>query len=212
MVMPVKIKTRGHFRKDKSNCTWPPLLLNFSGKDMPPSCLFDGQDKLKLVMPCRGDDYVVREWLVYKLYNLITPQSFRARLVMVTLDDSVKNKQSSFYGILLEDEDRMAKRNKKVIVERNLLNPLNTEPNRISEDGRFPVYDWQYRLVSTISAKYKLLAKDSLGVPFTVPYDFDHSGLVDAPYAKPAEELEMTSVYERRYRGYCITDMKTYEP
>jgi hypothetical protein len=58
--MPVKIKTRGHFRKDKSNCTWPPLMINFSKKDIPRSSPFEGQDKLKLVMPCRGDDYVVR--------------------------------------------------------------------------------------------------------------------------------------------------------
>src|SRR5262245_21833582 len=30
---PVRIKTRGHFRRDKSNCSYPPLLLNFTNKD-----------------------------------------------------------------------------------------------------------------------------------------------------------------------------------
>jgi hypothetical protein len=44
-----------------------------------------------------------------------------------------------------------------------------------------------------------------------VPYDFDHSGIVNAPYAQPAEELLMKSVQERRYRGYCMTDMKAFE-
>jgi hypothetical protein len=210
--MPVKIKTRGHFRKLKSNCTWPPLLINFIKKDIPKLSPFQGQDKLKLVMPCRGDEYVVREWLLYKLYNLITPKSFKARLVRVTMDDSIKKKQNSFYGILLEDEEQMAHRNKAVIVEKTRLNPLNTEPNAFLTMAVFQYMigntDWSVQFQQNVT----LLAKDSLGIPTTVPYDFDHAGLVDAPYAKPTEELEMNAVTERRYRGYCIADMKTYAP
>jgi hypothetical protein len=37
-----------------------------------------------------------------------------------------------------------------------------------------------------------------------VPYDFDYSGLVNAPYAVPPEELHVSSVRQRRYRGYCM--------
>ena len=206
---PVKIKTRGHFRKDKENCAWPPLLINFTKKDVPPSSLFDGQDKVKLVMPCRGDEYVVREWLIYKLYNLISPKSFRARLVTVTMDD-VKRKPVSFYGILLEDEDQMAQRNNAIIVERKMMNPVQTESEAFLTMAVFQYMigntDWSVQFQQNI----KLLAKDSLGTPTTVPYDFDHSGMVNAPYAKPAEELEMQSVLERRYRGYCVADMNTY--
>ena len=212
VAMPVRIKTRGHFRKDKSNCGWPPLLINFSKKDVPAPSLFEGQDKLKLVMPCGSDEYVVREWLLYKLYNLLTPKSFLARLVRIKMDDSVKRKQSSFYGILIEDEKQMARRNKTIVVERKLLNPLNTDPDAFLVMAMFQYMigntDWSVQYQQNV----RLLAKDSLSVPSTVPYDFDHAGLVDAPYAKPAEELEMTSVTERRYRGYCLVDMKTYEP
>lgn len=210
--IPVKIKTRGHFRKDKTNCIWPPLLINFARKDVPHGSPFEGQDKLKLVMPCRGDEFVIKEWLLYKLYNLVTPKSFKARLVKVTMDDTYKKKQTSFYGILLEDEDHMARRNKTVVVNRKLLNPLNTEPDAFLTMAVFQYMigntDWSVQYQQNIS----LLAKDSLGIPTTVPYDFDHAGLVNAPYAKPAEELEMSSVTERRFRGYCIDDMKTYEP
>jgi hypothetical protein len=209
--IPVKIKTRGHFRKMPANCTWPPLLINFAKKDVPASSLFEGQDKLKLVMPCRGDEYVVREWLLYKLYNIITPKSFRARIVRVTMEDSIKRKQTSFYGILLEDELQMARRNNVVVVERKLLNPLNTEPGAFLNTAVFQYMigntDWSVQFQQNI----RLVAKESMGIPATVPYDFDHSGLVNAPYAKPAEELEMNSVTERRYRGYCIADMKTYD-
>jgi len=37
-----------------------------------------------------------------------------------------------------------------------------------------------------------------------VPYDFDHAGIVNAPYALPAEQLGINSVRVRMYRGYCM--------
>ena len=43
-----------------------------------------------------------------------------------------------------------------------------------------------------------------------VPYDFDHSGLVDAFYAKPAPQLKISSVTERVYRGLCKRDADTF--
>ena len=57
----------------------------------------------------------------------------------------------------------------------------------------------------------KLIARDSLSIPFTVPYDFDHAGIVGAPYALPAPELLLSSTRERRYRGYCMSDMKQFD-
>ena len=36
-----------------------------------------------------------------------------------------------------------------------------------------------------------------------VPYDFDFSGLVDAPYAGPPEGIPVETVRDRIYRGYC---------
>jgi hypothetical protein len=41
--------------------------------------------------------------------------------------------------------------------------------------------------------------------PYAVPYDFDWSGLVNAPYAVPFPDLGLTSVTERLYMGYCRT-------
>src|SRR6478752_7681791 len=70
-------KTRGHFRRTMGNCTYPPLLLQFTKDEALSSSIFKEQDKLKLVMPCVGDDYVIKEWLVYKIYNLVTPKSFK---------------------------------------------------------------------------------------------------------------------------------------
>ena len=44
---------------------------------------------------------------------------------------------------------------------------------------------------------------DAAGPVFAVPYDFDMSGLADAPYATPNPELEITSTRDRLYRGRC---------
>ena len=35
------------------------------------------------------------------------------------------------------------------------------------------------------------------------PYDFDFSGMVDAPYATPPEGIKLANVRIRKYRGYC---------
>jgi hypothetical protein len=209
--IPVKIKARGHFRKERTNCVYPPLMINFP-KKLLVSSIFQGQDKLKLVMPCRGDEYIIREYLAYKLYNLITAKSFRARLVRIVMEDAIKKKQTSFYGMLLENEEQMAGRNNLVIIKRKLLNPLNTENNLFLNMAVFEYMigntDWSVQYQQNI----QLVAKDTLGLAIAVPYDFDHAGLVNAPYAKPAEELKMRSVRERRYRGYCVTDMNKFEP
>jgi hypothetical protein len=209
--IPVQMKTRGHFRKLKGNCKYPPLQINFPADVNHLSSVFSGQKKLKLVMPCSGDEYVIREWLVYKIYNLVTPISFRARLVRIELKDPKNKKQPApFYGFLIEDDKNMALRNKAIVVEQKL------RPEETKQDVFLTMAVFQYLVGNTDwSVQYlqniKLLKTESFPQLITVPYDFDHSGIVSAPYAHPAEELLMRSVQERRYRGYCIRDMKVFE-
>ena len=115
-----------------------------------------------------------------------------------------------FYGILLEEEKQMAKRNKMVAVEPK----LRPEQTRLEEFLIMAVFqyligntDWSVQYLQNI----KLIATDSVSTPVTVPYDFDHAGIVNAPYARPAEELLMNSVRQRRYRGYCMPDIRTFD-
>jgi len=209
--VPVEAKTRGHFRKLKDNCYYPPILLQFPKVDTIKSSIFKEDIKLKLVMPCKGDQYVIYEWLVYRLYNLITPKSFRARLVRVKLENSASNKGViPFYGILLEEEEQMAERNGTISVKKK-LRPEQTETSSFLTMAVFEYMigntDWSVQYLQNI----KLISVDSNSVPTTVPYDFDMSGIVNSPYALPAEELLMNSVRERRYRGYCIQDLKSFD-
>ena len=210
--IPIKIKTRGHFRKMSSNCKYPPLLLNFKKSSIPKSAVFEGQDKLKLVTPCQGEKYVINEYLVYKLYNLITPRSFNARLVKVTFQDTVKNKTSlPYYGILLEEEKQMAKRNQSSALEKIGLRPESTQREDYLKMAVFEYMigntDWSIQYQQNI----KLIMTDSTSLPIAIPYDFDHAGIVRAPYAKPAPELQLSSNLERRYRGYCMPEMNQFK-
>jgi hypothetical protein len=43
-----------------------------------------------------------------------------------------------------------------------------------------------------------------------IPYDFDVSGFVNAPYAKPAPQYPIKSVRQRYYTGWCKEDRHTY--
>ncbi len=80
-----------------------PKEQQFPKGDQTKNTVFDYQNDLKLVVPCRGDDYVINEWLVYKLYNLLSDKSFKARLVQVDFEDSLKRKKTeTHYCILLE--------------------------------------------------------------------------------------------------------------
>ena len=210
--IPAKSKTRGNFRRKLGDCVYPPIWLDFSENKNSQTSLFNGQVKLKLVMPCRGDEYVIREYLLYRLYNLITEKSFRVRLVKIEPEDTKRKKNAEpFYGILLEDDNQMAKRNHSVLVKRDMLPMQNTDKNSFLKMAVFEYLigntDWSVEVQQNI----RLLAKDSLSIPTPVPYDFDHAGLVNAPYAQPAEELQMSSVRERRYRGYCIKDIKQFD-
>ncbi len=211
VVIPAEAKTRGNFRRRLGDCSHLPLMIKFSKEGDQSNTLFEEQRKLKLVMPCKGEQYVIHEWLVYKIYNLVTPKSFRTRLVKVTLDNTGKKKDAPpFYGFLLEEEKQMAKRNGLKPVERK-LQPYEVERDAFLEMAVFEYLigntDWSIQYMQNI----KLLAEDSLSTPTAVPYDFDQSGIVSAPYARPAVELKMKSVRERRYRGFCIRNPQMFE-
>lgn len=201
--IPLRMQTRGNFRRRKENCTLPPLMMNFP-KLKAANTIFERQNKLKLVTPCRGDEYVIREWLVYQLYNLVTEKSFKARLAQVEFEDSLKKRKTEMhYCIVLEDEARLAQRNKAFVWNRTKVAMKDTDRELFLRMSVFQFMigntDWSVPFLQNI----KLVTKDSTKAPYAVPYDFDHSGMVSAPYAHPAEELEMTSILERRYRGYC---------
>lgn len=200
----MRAKVRGHFRKSKMNCAMPPLLIDFNGQ-------VPGQPPLKLVTPCTDDKYVIREYVAYKMYQQLTDRSFRVRLAKVTFEETGKKPKSrTIFCFLIEDETTLASRAGLQVLDRDQVRPEITNRTQFLTMALFELFiantDWSVQYRQNI----KLLT-DGKEI-FTVPYDFDHSGLVWAPYAKPAPELEMGSVRERRYRGFCLSDQSEFTP
>ena len=209
MSMDLKAKTRGNFRLRIARCSYPPLWLNFPKKKIPEHSLFSGQDKLKLVVPCMGEDHVIREYLVYKMYNLFTDYSFRVRLVRIHFTDVSNNKKHDpQLAFLLEANVLMAERNDAEIFKRDRI-----KGKYLSRSHFLRMAVFQYLIGNTDwSTEYRhninLLKNTGESFPIPVPYDFDQCGFVGAPYAKPSEALKLSSVRERRYRGFCIDDLQ----
>jgi len=88
--LPVKIETRGLYRLIQGVCEFPPLRLDFRARYLR-GTLFDGQNTIKMVTHCQSDlefqKHVILEYLSYRVYELLTPKSIRARLVKVTYGD-----------------------------------------------------------------------------------------------------------------------------
>lgn len=201
VTLPVKLKVRGNFRRRRTNCSFPPLLVNFPKKKAR-NTVYEHQDKLKLITHCQTDEYVLREYLVYKLYNLLTDVSFRARLARVTYADSAgKSAPETHWAFWLEDEEAMAKRNRTKLDKRLRMNMGRTDSLTMATVAVFEYMigntDWSVPYRHNI----RFVADSAHRLPMPIPYDFDHAGIVDAHYAQPAAQLNIESVRDRLYRG-----------
>lgn len=200
----ITLSARGEFRR--KHCFFPTMRLDFKNQA---SSGLASLKKLKLVCGCeKGAQYerlVLKEFLVYKIYNLLTDMSFRVRLLRINYEDTKgKIKSYSQYGFFIEDVDDMAKRNKCYEVQRKAFDTEKTDRQQMTLVAIF-----QYMIGNTDWAvpnyhNIKLMrpVTDSFSFPYVIPYDFDFCGLVDAGYATPDEGLGTSSVKERVYRGF----------
>jgi len=208
--LDIKAKTRGIFRRKFGNCDVPPLMLNFKKKQVEQT-LFANQDKVKLVTHCRNkqktyEQYLLQEYLAYRVYNLLTDKSFRVRLARMTYQDST-GKRGPFteFAFLIEDEEIMAKRNKGIVVD---TQGKTVQQRSIDAEHMVLVAVYQYMIGNTDWSlpglhNIALIQLEGISDPIAVPYDFDFSGLVNAHYAIPAAQVSIKTVRERIYRGFC---------
>ncbi len=212
-----KISTRGNFRKNPKNCNMPPLKIKIPKNISQSNNLFSGQSKIKLVLPCqqKSEQYqecLILEYLAYKTYELLTDVSFRTRLVNIQLKDSSNLEQAlNFIGFFLEESDQLAKRNDGKILKFKRYHAENVNREQMTMMTVF-----QYLIGNTdwsidMSHNVELIFIQNNIVPLAVPFDFDWSGIVDAPYAVPADILSISSVRQRLYRGY-ERSMEEYLP
>lgn len=209
-VHAIKVRLRGKSRLRV--CDFLPLRLNFRKREID-GTLFAGQDKLKLVVPCRSsqraEEDLIEEYAVYRMFNLLTPASYRVRLLQMTFADTSRDgEQTRFHTFLLEPEDQLSAR-----LGGKASDKAEVAVNWFDEEQMALVYVFQF-LVGNLD--WSLVTPDGeqtcchngtlveTGEKLLyVPYDFDLSGFVDAPYAFPPPELRLKSVTQRRYRGFC---------
>ena len=151
------------------------------------------------------------EYLTYRAYRLITDRSFMVRPLQVTfVDTSGRNETETRYAFLIEDADALAERLGGV--EYELPESQNLPARAFEPSTQTTAAVFQYMIGNTDwsdVAGHNVEIIDRNGVAFAVPYDFDYSGLVDARDAVPAENLGLTEVTERRYRGWCQNPIVT---
>ena len=204
--IPVQLRTRGHYRLANKNCSFVPLRLDFKKSEVK-GTVFDGQDKLKLVTHCNSnalyEEYMIREYLAYKVHNLITPRSYRARMAKVTYVDSATGTPiETRNGIFMEHEDDVARRMEGEIFEVRGALFDDVDQAQILEVAIFEAFvgntDWSLAALHNI----RLVRQPNMNV-MPVAYDLDFSGLVGTRYSTPDPRLGIRNVKERLYRGPC---------
>jgi hypothetical protein len=199
VVRKVEIKTRGKYRR--KTCELPPLKLKFSKKGLVAEGL-DTLNEIKIIMPCfdddRGDELVMKEYLAYRMFEKMTPASVRARLIKINLKDThVEKSKKSFYALLVEDEEELAARLKALPVDQYGIEPDSLNTNQAAMTVMFNYMigntDWEIAMMRNV----RLFQSFEGGKVFTIPYDFDFSGFVSAPYSSPSSESGLKTVRDR---------------
>jgi len=204
--IPVRLRTRGHFRLRPGSCDFVPLRVEFPTEEVR-GTVFDGQDALKLGTHCRGDkdydQYTLREYLTYNIFRLVTPRSFRVRLAKATYVDSVGGKTlTTRYAMFLENDNDVARRMDGRIAEvpRLLFRSLDSEMLLLTTIFEYMIGNTDFSIYALHNFR---LVQNQAGIRYAVPYDFDLSGLVHTYYAIPDRAIGIKSVRDRLYRGPC---------
>jgi len=204
----IKLRARGFSRLQL--CGFPPVRLNFKNTGTIYGDI-DSMKNVKMVSHCNQtrvyDEYLLKEYLVYKLYNMISPYSFRVRLLNVKYIDT--GSRGRFYqrnAFLIEPVDLLEQRLDVHEIENVPLRFTDLQDDILLRMTIFQYMigntDWQvasYHNIKVIKGREQLK-----GIP--VPYDFDYSGFVNTSYAVPAEVYGTENVRQRIFLGPCRSD------
>lgn len=216
--LDVSIRTRGHFRREV--CDLPPLQLNFK-KSQVKGTLFAGQNKVKLVAPCRDSEryqqYVILEYLAYRIWQILTERSFSTRLVRLSYVDRDEELDPwTDFAFMIEDDSDMAARldldrlNLDLVLYRQLDHPHTA----LVQVFQFLIANNDYSVIKASGDdncchNIEVLGRQDEdgniadGDVVPVPFDFDFSGLVNAVYAAPPSRVPVRDVRFRYFYGLC---------
>jgi hypothetical protein len=200
--VPIEIRPRSHSRR--IICSFTPLKLTFP-KAQVKGTVFDGITNIKLGVHCKGEyeELLSREYADYRIDNLLTPSSFRARLAHASyVDAKTKKPVDTRLAMFIEDDDDLARRMGGRLTSQEGLRFATVDLDTVTVLSFF-----EYMISNldfSLSAQHNLkIVEVPSGVKYPVAYDFDYSGLVDAPYAVVAPVFHVDTVKDRVYRGPC---------
>ena len=204
--LSVLVSVRGNFRKNPVNCSFPPLFVDFRKSNVS-NTLFQHQEKLKLVTPCQSDEDVIDEYVIYKLYNKVTDLSLKVRLVKILYFDTGTGEELfEKFSFFLEDKDHAAERNG--LKEKDFF----LTPFALDKENFMKLSVFQYLIGNKdwfVTSRHNIIIMqpaDTTLPPYAVPYDFDFSGFVDAPYTNPLQGPENLLIDRRVFKGLCYTE------
>lgn len=214
--LDIEIRTRGRFRRRDDVCRFPPLRLDFKTSEVKKT-LFHKQDKLKLVTHCeassRYEQALLREYLAYRIQNVLTDISYKVRLMRITyVDTERKHKDVTQHGFVIEHKDRFSKRigAKPLDIPKTSVRALDPKYTNLSSVYQYMIGNTDFSPIRAAPGEFcchnfELYGNEGEAI-LAVPYDFDQSGLVDAPHAIPNEQFRIRSVRQRLYRGRCANN------
>ena len=212
----VKVRTRGKFRAQRDTCEFAPLRLNFRTSQVKDT-LFAGQDKIKLVTHCnanskRYEQTVITEYLAYRILNIMTEYSYRVRLLRIRYVFTDRTREIETYAFFIERDKRLARRldKERASVPKLEVASLQAEHGSVASVFQFLIGNTDFSPIAvsrdeTCCHNYTPFTADG-EVFYSIPYDFDHCGLVNAPHAEPSSQFRLRDVRQRLYRGRCVNN------
>ncbi len=194
----LEVKSRGKYRR--KTCEFPPLKLKFKKKMLKSEGL-DTLNEVKLILPCfdsdLGSDLVVKEYLIYKMFESLTQACVKVKLIKLTLMDTHTGKKYEAMAMLAEDEEETNNRLKGQVVEQYGLPVDSLQMNQLALVVMFEYMigntDWDISMIRNV----RTIRATESGKIVIIPYDFDFSGFVSAPYASPSSDSGLKSVRDR---------------
>lgn len=201
-----KLRTRGNIRKKV--CYYPPLKLKFKKEWLNEKGLDSTFNDLKLVVGCKkGAGYyklVLKEYLTYQLYAALTKYSFKTQLVSLKLiDNSDEQETVESIGFIIENQDEMATRFNGRCTKPKIMRSksVNADHWAFLSLFEFMIGNTDWAISNSHNIRHIITKTQDKVIP--IAYDFDYSGIVDAPYATHRESLNIDEITTRYFLGSC---------
>ena len=203
----IKLRPRGKFRR--KICDFPMIKIDFPKKALKKRG-YAKFDDYKLVTHCLNEDVnrsyesIAREYLAYKLYNILSPDSYRTQFLYVSYVDT-KKVVPTFQHFAFVIEDTAELRERRMAKSRKELAGLRLDSLDIDQYNFVALF--QYMIGNTdwvgypIPRNVKVVKMAGYKKYTLVPFDFDFSGLVAAPYAVPNSALNQRNIRHRIFQG-----------